>query len=95
MIVIQMKLVSASLTLFLCLSWKWKTRVLQYKLVRIYQSIENKIKNYVEIISSIIDELFPLKLLAILKPFSIFDASQIPSGTRQEFKLYDLVETMK
>ena len=55
--------------------------------------IENRVKNYVEIISSNLDDRFPSKTLTILEAFSIFDVSQIPSETTQEFKqLYGQIE---
>ena len=45
-------------------------------------------KSYVEIISSNIDDGFLPELLAILEAFSIFNMSQIPNKTTQEFKIY-------
>ena len=50
--------------------------------------IENRVKSYVEIISSNIDDRFPPESLPILEAFSIFDLSQIPNETTQEFKIY-------
>ena len=54
--------------------------------------IENQVKSYVEIISSNIDDRFPPESLAILEAFSIFDVSQIPNETTQEFKIYGEAE---
>ena len=54
--------------------------------------IENRVKSYVEIISSNIDDRFPPESLAILEAFSIFDVSQIPNETTQEFKIYGEAE---
>ena len=50
--------------------------------------IENRVKSYVEVISSNIDDRFPPESLAILEAFSIFDVSQIPNKTTQKFKIY-------
>ena len=54
--------------------------------------IENRVKSYAEIISSNIDDHFPPESLAILEAFSIFDVSQIPNETTQEFKIYGEAE---
>ena len=54
--------------------------------------IENQVKSYVEIISSNIDDRFPPESLAMLEAFSIFDVSQIPNETTQEFKIYGEAE---
>ena len=50
--------------------------------------IENRVKSYVKTISSNIDDGFPPELLATLESFSIFNMSQIPNKTTQEFKIY-------
>ena len=54
--------------------------------------IENRVTSYVELISSNIDYCFPPESLAILEAFSIFDVSQIPNETTQEFKIYGEAE---
>ena len=54
--------------------------------------IENRVKSYVELISSNIDHCFPPESLGILEAFSIFDVSQIPNETTQEFKIYGEAE---
>ena len=54
--------------------------------------IEKRVKKYVETINSNIDDRFPSESLAILASFSIFDVSQIPNETSQEFEIYGEAE---
>ena len=54
--------------------------------------IENRVKSYVEIISSNIEDRFPPESLAILEAFSIFDVSHIPDETTRELKIYGEAE---